>query len=227
MWLFYIAGTIAAHLWQTGSLLLPCMLLVLWVAARSKGFQRLTISRLRWLSIWGCLGFGQAIIVALLSWRSHDFPPFDSLGWAWIVVSSTLYALRVRTMSIAVDFGLGLAVRAVGEAVVFGAASAIAWWLYTALTRGITALRRSDRWGVCWVLSASLLGILNSPMFWRSDCSDCFAPHGVPFTYFHEGGYAGGEGFVWLGVLGNLTVIVILATAAEFVWTELASQTPD
>lgn len=202
------------------------MLLVLWIAARLKGFQHPTNGKLRWFLIWGSLGSGQAIIVALLSWRSHDFPPFDSLGWAWIVVSSALHAFRVHTASIAVDFGLGLALRAVGEAAVFGAASAIAWWLHTASIRGTVAQTGSERWRVCLILSASLLGILNNPMFWRSDCYDCFAPHGVPFTYFHEGGFAGGEGFVWLGVLGNLTFIVMLALAADLVWTKLAAQAP-
>jgi len=60
-----------------------------------------------------------------------------------------------------------------------------------------------------------------------SPVSDCFAPHGIPFTFFHEGGYAGGAGFVWTGVLENSIVVLVVSLFSGLVWNRLAAQTLD
>jgi len=41
-------------------------------------------------------------------------------------------------------------------------------------------------------------------------CFDCFEPHGVPFTYWHDDGFAGGTAWVPLGILGDLVVVLII-----------------
>jgi hypothetical protein len=39
---------------------------------------------------------------------------------------------------------------------------------------------------------------------------DFYAPRGIPFTYWHEGGIAGDWGFVWLGLLGDMLFTIVL-----------------
>jgi hypothetical protein len=52
-------------------------------------------------------------------------------------------------------------------------------------------------------------------------CADCFRPHGVPFTYFREGGFAGGGGFVWPGVMGDSLVAIAFGMATAWVLLQL------
>jgi hypothetical protein len=60
------------------------------------------------------------------------------------------------------------------------------------------------------LLSACLWGIANNVHSWRPvTCCDCFWPHGIPFTFYHEGGFAGGEGYVWRGVIGDALVVIL------------------
>jgi len=47
------------------------------------------------------------------------------------------------------------------------------------------------RYLVSLALSAGLFLAINLPQP-SHDCDDCFAPHGRPFTYYHEAGSAGG-----------------------------------
>jgi hypothetical protein len=43
-------------------------------------------------------------------------------------------------------------------------------------------------------------------------CYDCFFPYGVPFTFYRDGGYAGGGGLVLRGLAAD-TITVILSAA--------------
>ena len=64
-------------------------------------------------------------------------------------------------------------------------------------------------------------GALASAVYWGDvnyrnwhrpvSCDDCFFPYGVPFTFYRNGGFAGGNGFVWTGVAGNLLVVAASA----------------
>jgi len=57
---------------------------------------------------------------------------------------------------------------------------------------GGVSTRRRFQWSV--IASASVLGLANIANLLRTvDCADCFFPYGVPFAFFTEGGYAGGE----------------------------------
>ena len=75
------------------------------------------------------------------------------------------------------------------------------------------------------LFSACVLGVANSPHFWREVCFDCFAPHGVPFVWFHEGGFAGGSGFIWTGVVGNSVTALAVALLLVLVWRRIAEKT--
>ena len=53
------------------------------------------------------------------------------------------------------------------------------------------------RYLVSLALSAGLFLAINRPQP-SHKCDDCFAPHGRPFTYYHEAGCAGVQGmFGW------------------------------
>ena len=231
MWAIYLATYLASHVWLSGSLLLPCMLLVRWGAAKWKGLHRLATNRERWILIWGCFGLTKiALLSALLLywWHREHFlvPPFDYLGWAGMAVLSVLHVFHISSGDV-FAFAFGLSLKAVSEAAIDAGLAAIAWWAYGFLTREVAMQRRTERYGICLLLVTCGLGIANNSYFWRSWCSDCFAPHGIPFTFFHEGGFAGGEGFVWMGVLENCIVVLIVALVSGFVWNRLAAQTPD
>jgi hypothetical protein len=44
-------------------------------------------------------------------------------------------------------------------------------------------------------------------------CWDCFFPYGLPFTFFHEGGFAGGR-----GLLADLLIALIVGAAIGSAW---------
>jgi len=152
--------------------------------------------------------------------------PFDSLGWAGMAVLSVQYVFHINSGDV-ILFALGLSLKAACEAAIDAGLAAIAWWTYDVLTREVVKQKKTERYGICFLLVTCVLGIANSSYFERSRCDDCFAPHGIPFTFFHEGGFGGGQGFVWTGMLGNSIVVLIVALVSGLVWNRLAARTPD
>jgi len=224
MWLLQLPLFIASYAWLFGSLLLPCMLLIRWGAAKWRLLHFLAGTRSRWLLIWGCFGFAEVSAVEVLLWlKDVELPPFDSLGWAGMAVSGVLYTFHIHTEYIGVEFFLGLILKAIGDAAIDCGLAAMAWWIYSVLNAKTHA--RIERYGICLVFSACLFGVANNSFFWRTACYDCFAPHGVPFTYFHEGGFAGGSGFVWTGLVGNFVVVLVLALGLGLLWSKVAQRT--
>jgi hypothetical protein len=55
-------------------------------------------------------------------------------------------------------------------------------------------------------------------------CQDCFNPHGVPFAYHHDGGFAGGAAWVWTGMLKDAGLVVGLGVIFGFVCSKLGKQ---
>jgi hypothetical protein len=196
------------------------------VSRNGGSLRLLTRSKGRWLFVWACFGFVTTTVVSALLWmKEPELPPFDSLGWAWMVVSSVLYVFHIHTGYAAVEFLLGLGLKATGEAAIDCGLAAVAWWTYSVLAREVKTQTTIEKYGTCLLFSACLFGIANNSYFWRSPCADCFAPHGVPFTFFHEGGFAGGEGFVWTGILGNSVVVLVLALVLGLLWSKSGQRT--
>ena len=54
-------------------------------------------------------------------------------------------------------------------------------------------------------------------------CADCFFPYGLPFTLYHDGGFAGGEGFVWGGLAADIACVVGVGLLVGGIW-ELAAR---
>ena len=73
-------------------------------------------------------------------------------------------------------------------------------------------------------LAAGLFLLLNSLQ--KTTCSDCFFRQGLPFAYFNEGGYVGGGGYIWLGVVGNFLVVVVTGISLGWMWTRIAGRIP-
>ncbi len=80
-------------------------------------------------------------------------------------------------------------------------------------------MQSKRQFGIALTGSFAAFGIANVLHFNRRiTCWDCFFPYGVPFTMYHEGGYAGGAGFVWSGIAANLSIVVALAAMATALW---------
>ena len=72
--------------------------------------------------------------------------------------------------------------------------------------------------GIGFLASATVFGVVNYLHFSRPvTCDDCFFPYGLPFTFFREGGFAGGGGLVWEGIA--LNVVVLVAVGLILSWT--------
>src|SRR5262249_15326329 len=186
----------------------------------------MTHSRKRWLYLWGLFGFLKAAAVGLL-WaiRVPDLLPG---GWARMAAWSALEAINLHNPPVQGEFMLGFLFGVVGEIALGFAFAALVWWIYSfyplhpKTPRTIPPIRR---YAISLLLSACVLGIANHLESLRPPtCFDCFEPHGIPFTYFHEGGFAGGEGFVWSGVLGNALVVVATGAIIACIWNRLAQR---
>ena len=220
MWLLRPAFYLLSHVWLSGSVVLPCMLLLRWGAAKWKGLCFLARSKGRWLFVWAFFGVVTTTVISALLWmKDPELPPFDFLGWAWMAVWNVLYICHIHTGYVAVDFLIGLGLKAAGEGAINWGLAAVAWWTYSVLALEAKTRTTTEKYTICVLFSACLFGIANNSYFWRSSCADCFAHHGVPFTFFHEGGLAGGDGFVWSGVIGNSIVVLVLALALGLLWS--------
>jgi hypothetical protein len=80
------------------------------------------------------------------------------------------------------------------------------------------------RFQQCVIAAASILVVVNIANFLRPVwCADCFFPYGLPFTLFTEGGYAGGGGIVWLGLVADAALIPAFATICTLLWNRIGA----
>jgi hypothetical protein len=52
-------------------------------------------------------------------------------------------------------------------------------------------------------------------------CADCFEPHGFPFTYRQDGGFAGGAAFYPTWFLSDLLVLALLTACIAWTWNQI------
>lgn len=216
MWFLYLL----VHVWLAGAVRLPCMGLSYWAGNRWERLHFLTRSRKRWLFIWGCLGLLETVIVAGLLWARYfrEFVP-GFPGWAGQAAWTVLRPFHLYNDS--VDFMVGFLFGAIGETIIGIASAALVWWIFS-LFSGPAEKRTiapPQRYAITVLASACVLGITNRVYELRPpSCYDCFAPRGFPFTYFHEGGFAGGEGFVWSGVVGDALLLFAIGLIVGWIW---------
>lgn len=82
-------------------------------------------------------------------------------------------------------------------------------------------MRSRFQWST--IAAASVLVAANVTHFFRPVwCADCFFPYGLPFTLFTEGGYGGGGGFVWTGLVADAALIPAFAAFSTLLWNQVA-----
>jgi hypothetical protein len=118
------------------------------------------------------------------------------------------------------------------------------WWLsqctaiiLTLIAAGLVTIEVAGRIGgnakrkrfqSCMIGGTFVLVAVNIVHFLRPVwCADCFFPYGLPFTLFKEGGYAGGGGFVWTGLVADAALIPTFAAICTLVWNQIAKSVGD
>ena len=68
----------------------------------------------------------------------------------------------------------------------------------------------------------ALLGFVRLNVWFNTShparCADCHAHVGIPFAYYDAGGVLGGEAILWLGLTGDLLVVLGLAFGVVLLW---------
>ena len=219
MWLmFLITGS-----WLSGALFVPVLILLRWMGARFKRLHWLVKSRRSWVLIWGC--YGAIKIIGLAIALSVRFPYSDeevAVGWSAYSARYLLDALHVRTPFVELDVIIVVLVTALFEGAVCCGLAALAWWCFEWATRKTDPSVRViqiQRYVVSLLFSGWLLGVANKIAFERPPtCFDCFEPFGVPWHFYHEGGFAGGAGFIWHGVIGDFLLVVTVGLITGLMW---------
>jgi hypothetical protein len=102
------------------------------------------------------------------------------------------------------------------------ACNTILWMTCSALWR---ILRRGrpvgtlHKYSLAVAATALVFVVVNTILFLRPEtCADCFFPYGVPFTFYRDGGFAGGGGFVLRGLAADAATVIVVAVLLGSVW---------
>jgi hypothetical protein len=83
----------------------------------------------------------------------------------------------------------------------------------------------SRRCGIAFLAVSIVLTTFNVHNFLRRvGCDDCFFPYGVPFTLYTDGGYAGGKGMVWAGLVADVAIVVVASVVIGGLWQAIANK---
>jgi putative flippase GtrA len=177
--------------------------------------------------MWGACGFVRVMALAANHWGpGSPFEGLDFLGWTGIAVWAALPVLVKRLLpSSTIDWLVASLSAAVEGGMCCGFA-AVAWWTFNwdagEAVRHPQRLAAKRYW-TALIVSACLVGIANVVHSMRPvPCADCFWPHGIPFTFYHEGGFAGGEAFVWRGIIGDAIFVFLLSVILGWAWNFLS-----
>jgi hypothetical protein len=217
-----LALSLLFHLLLSGSLLVPIMVLVRWGGAHWRGLGWLTGIRKRWILIWGGFGLAREFAGAALGWAACPYAGIEPLGWAGAAVWGMLYALHIRIQTFSSAYLVVGSLGAIAEGIIHCGFAATAWWAFRRAAhdepehRGRVVI---EIYCVALLLSACLWGIANNAhSLRRVTCCDCDWPHGIPFTFYREGGFAGDASYAWRGVIGDLFVILLFGGILGWAW---------
>jgi hypothetical protein len=59
------------------------------------------------------------------------------------------------------------------------------------------------------------------------DCVDCFAPHGFPFTYGHDGGLRGGAEFYRGWMIADIVFVLMITAIIAWAWGRRSEKNSD
>lgn len=76
------------------------------------------------------------------------------------------------------------------------------------------------RCAIALIVSALAFGLANYREWKRPvGCDDCVATKGVPFAAYNFGGFQGGAGWVWPGLLADIGVTIGGGLLLGFLWS--------
>ena len=109
---------------------------------------------------------------------------------------------------------IGLPITVITNALIWLACA----WLVQAIRDNISGIHPHRKGIALWAMVGTFVIINTIPFDRYSWCADCFLPHGVPFTLYHEGGLAGGAAIVWPGLLADALIVVVAAWVLGRFW---------
>ena len=102
------------------------------------------------------------------------------------------------------------------------ACNAMLWIMCSTLWRTLrrtTPKNSPHTYTIALAATGLVFVIANTAHFLRPHwCWDCFFPYGLPFTFYQDGGYGGGAGFVWGGLAADIGCVVGVALLVGRVW---------
>jgi len=85
--------------------------------------------------------------------------------------------------------------------------------------------RTFQRYEIAVAATALVFVIVNTIHFLRpATCFDCFFPYGLPFTFYRDGGFAGGGGLVLRGLAADTATIIAIAVLLGTFWEHFAAK---
>jgi hypothetical protein len=106
------------------------------------------------------------------------------------------------------------------------ACNLLLWLMCSTLWRAFrpnTPKNQPNSYAIALFTTALVFVIANTIHLLRpATCADCFFPYGLPFTLYHDGGFAGGAGFVWVGLAADIACVVGIALLIGRIWEVIA-----
>jgi hypothetical protein len=82
-----------------------------------------------------------------------------------------------------------------------------------------------DRYGIALAATCLVFVVANTVhLVRRVTCYDCFFPYGVPFTFYRDGGYAGGGGLVLRGLAADAVTVIVFTVLLGALWQWFAAK---
>jgi hypothetical protein len=107
------------------------------------------------------------------------------------------------------------------------ACNLLLWLMCSTLWRTFrpnTPKNRPRSYAIALLTTALVFVVANTIHFLRpAMCADCFFPYGLPFTLYHDGGFAGGAGFVWGGLAADIACVLGIALIVRRIWEVIAT----
>jgi hypothetical protein len=107
------------------------------------------------------------------------------------------------------------------------ACNAMLWVTCSAVWRMLRRRTQTtfDRYGIALAATCLVFVVANTVHFVRRvTCYDCFFPYGVPFTFYRDGGYAGGGGLVLRGLAADAVTVIVFTVLLGALWQWFAAK---
>jgi len=99
--------------------------------------------------------------------------------------------------------------------------NALLWMTCAAVWRVLRRRAQStfDKYSIALAATCLSFVVANTlHLLRRVTCYDCFFPYGVPFTFYREGGYAGGGGLELHGLVADALTVIVCGVLIGGIW---------